>query len=128
MSNRVTAAEVTAIIETDIADISPFITAANLIVTEHSSTLDDTTAKEVERWLSAHMVAIRDMRVSSEKAGSVGQNFQHKLEVGLQVTMYGQQALALDSSGGLAKWNRATNEGLSSTPVLEWLGTEIEDL
>lgn len=103
---RVSSDEVKEIIEVDstITDITPFITAANLLVTKEctASSLTAALLKEIERWLAAHFVAIRDMRRASEKAGTVGENFQHSLGLNLQVTMYGQQALMLDTSGALA--------------------------
>ena len=105
MAARVTSDEVKEIIEVDatITDITPFITAANLLVTKECTDSSLTTAllKEIERWLAAHFVAIRDARRSAEKAGSVGENFQYKLGLNLQVTTYGQQACMLDTSGAL---------------------------
>ena len=105
MAVRVTADEVKEIIEVDtsITDITPFITVANQLVTSQctDSSLTVVILKEIERWLAAQFVAIRDMRRSSEKAGSVSENFQHSLGLNLQVTMYGQQACMLDTSGAL---------------------------
>jgi len=110
MASRVTDNEVKGIIEVDatLTDLSAFRTAANQIVVQHLEDLDaydgtdgEAQLKEIERWLSAHMVAIRDMRVANEKAGSVGQAFQYKLGLNLQVTMYGQTACMLDSTGTL---------------------------
>ena len=105
MAARVTSDEVKEIIDVDstITDITPFITAANLLVTSEctDSSLTDAMLKEIERWLAAHFVAIRDTRRSAEKAGSVGENFQYSLGLNLQVTMYGQQACMLDTSGAL---------------------------
>jgi len=108
---RVTVAEVKQIIEIDSTisdtDLGVFITAANLVVTNTciDSALDDTTLKEIERWLSAHFIAIRDMRSDSEKAGEVSIKYQYKLGLRLEVTMYGQQAMLLDFSGALSALN-----------------------
>ena len=111
MAVRVTAAEVQAIIEVDttvVTDFDPFITVANQLVddqlsslTEYSGTTGAERLKEIERWLAAHFVAIMDMRAASEKAGPVGDSKQYKLGLNLQVTMYGQQACTLDTTGTL---------------------------
>lgn len=111
---RVTAADIQEILDvssdvlTATPDLTPYITAANLLVTDllGSSSLSDDTLKEIERWLAAHFVAIRDPRTASEKAGSVGESYQYKLGLRLEVTTYGQQAIALDTTGTLADVNQ----------------------
>ena len=109
MALRVTPAEVaqiyvydTAIID---AEANVFITAANLLVNIVNTTGGITAAatlKEIERWLSAHFICIRDPQASSEKAGSVGQSLQNKVDLHFNQTRYGQMALLLDTSGTLA--------------------------
>ena len=96
-------------IDSSITNIGAFITAANLIINskladvtytnEDDEDTTEATKKEIERWLSAHLVAIRDTRSKEEKAGSVSQSFQYKLGLNLQVTMYGQNACMIDTSG-----------------------------
>jgi hypothetical protein len=121
--------DVTAIIEVDatITDLSPFITAAAQITDEWCSGLTDAQLKEVQRWLAAHFVAIRDTRAASEKAGSVSVNYQYKLGLNFAVTMYGQQAMMLDITGGLARANKAFESGKGGKPQLSWAGTEDYD-
>jgi hypothetical protein len=106
MSVRVTKSQVEEIIDIDssITDISAFITAANTIINATLADTDLTEAvkTEIERWLSAHFVAIRDQRAAAEKAGSVSVNYQYKLGTNLQCTMYGQQACMIDTTGILA--------------------------
>jgi len=110
---RVTADEVKEILEVSAdvlattPDLTPFITSANLLVTDllGTSSLSSDQLKEIERWLAAHFVAIRDPRRSYERAGSVGEGFQHRLGLRLEVTTYGQQAIALDTTGTLADVN-----------------------
>lgn len=126
MAIRTTAAEVRAIIDIDstITDLTPFITAASAVVDAQCSSLDDATAAIVETWLSAHFVTIRDNRVSSETAGPTAQNYQYKLGLGLDCSMYGQTAMQLDSSGGLAAWNENVKSGKTAKPNIYWLGTD----
>ena len=116
---RVTEAEVREIIDVDASlDLTPFITAANLLVTKviTDSSMTDEHLKEIERWLSAHFTAIRDQRSATEQAGAGGAtaqiSYQYKLGLNLQVTLYGQQALLLDTSGALAGLN--DNKGKSA--------------
>jgi len=116
MAARVTADEVKAIIEVDssVDDLTPFIHVANKIVSSEctDSSLDSDDKKEIERWLAAHFVAIRDMRKASEKAGPVADSNQYKLGLNLQVTMYGQQAMIVDTSGALARLNKQAQDGV----------------
>jgi len=130
MANRVTAAEVEEIIEVDSSiSLTPFILVANQLVTElcTDSDYEDARLKEIERWLSAHFYQIRDQAVASEKAGSVGQNFQYKIGLILQQTKYGQMAMLLDTAGNLAQLSKQIEDGESSTVSITWLGTDLDD-
>lgn len=112
MALRVTEDEVHEIIDVDseITTLIPFITAANLLVTERlgTSSLSAAQLKEIERWLAAHFVAVRDRRTSQETLGSANQSFTGKTGYGLEFTPYGQQVLLLDSTGLLSKKARVT--------------------
>jgi len=112
MSTRVTSDEVKEIIDTDISDISTFITAANLIVTDKlgSAGLSSALMKEIERWLSAHFVAIRDQMPQSEKTGESSIKYQGKTDMGLDFTSYGQQVKLLDTSGILVALGKRAAE------------------
>lgn len=111
MANRVTGTEVKEIINTSLsaAAVEPFITPANLIVTgKCSSTYSAAELKEIERWLAAHFVAIRDPSLSAvirQQAGKVSQEYllsRSNITSALETTPYGQQALAMDYQGTLA--------------------------
>ena len=102
---RVTNAEVKEIIDTELteAQVAPFVEIANLIVTdrltgEHSTAL----LKEIERWLAAHFAAIRDPRAKSEKTADASATYYGNAGLGLNHTPYGQQVLAMDTTGILA--------------------------
>ena len=64
--------------------------------------------------MAAHFVAIRDVRSASETAGPVSQSFQHRVDLNLNQTQYGQQALILDTSGYLASLQNMALEGGTS--------------
>jgi len=126
MAVRTTEEAVEGIIEVDSSiSLTPFIETANALVT---SCCDDTvyTAAQlelVERWLAAHFYAICDPRAVSEHAGPVGATYQSRVDLGFHVTHYGQQAMALDTEGGLAALNRRIVKGEKKiTPSISWLG------
>ena len=102
---RVVDAEVKEIIETDLSDTTPFITAANLVVTDRlgGSGLSDGQLKEIERWFAAHLVAIRDPISVSSKTGDATETFARgQLGKGLDSTPYGQTVKVLDVTGKMA--------------------------
>lgn len=120
---RVTASEVKEIIVTEFSGsaLDPFITAANLIVTEKLSDvgLSNDLLKEIERWLAAHFIYASNPTYSStdtkakgpvtfERVGETARSYgnimqQIRISLGvLSSTVYGQQALILDMSGTLA--------------------------
>ena len=107
MTVRVTATEVKQILDTDLTDpvIEVFINAANLTVTDalgSSTVLSSDQLKEIERWLTAHLIAsTRDPQAESEKTGAASIKYQGRTAMGLDATFYGQQVKILDTSGVL---------------------------
>ena len=113
---RVTVAEVKEVIQTDLTDaqITAMIAVANLIVTNGPATstkpnpaLSASELKEIERWLAAHFVCIRDPVSLREKIGDADTwTFPAAVTTawgkGLLLTVYGSQAVAMDRSGKLA--------------------------
>lgn len=107
MAVRVTADDVGNIIDTDLAStlVNAFIMTANTIVDENllNCGLSDALLVQIELWLAAHLVAIRDQReVRIDALQAEVEYHVPKFGMGLQSTMYGQMALALDKSGRLA--------------------------
>lgn len=107
---RVTSTEVTQIISTDLADsiVDSYITGANAIVTEvlgDDTTITSTLKKEIERWLTAHLLAsTRERMATKEEAKDVGVTYTGKYGMGLNSTAYGQTVLAMDATGKMAKY------------------------
>jgi len=104
---RVTIAEVKLIIDTSLEDtnVTAYITAANALVTDvlASSGLGDDLLKEIERWLTAHLIAATQERQSKkEEAGGAKVEYTGVYGDGLKLTSYGQMVLTLDSSGLMA--------------------------
>lgn len=129
MATRTNSALVEAIIEVDVTiDLAPFILTASELVTELCvpAGYTDIRLELIERWLAAHFYAVRDPRATDEKAGSVGASYESKVDLNLNLTRYGQQALVLDTKGGLAALNRSASlaGGGRRTVGVTWLGSE----
>ena len=102
---RVETYEVKEIVTTSMIDLSPFITAANLIVTDKlgSSGLSSATLTEIERWLAAHFVVCKERQPTSKRIGETEESYNWNTNTGLLRTTYGQAAIALDTTGTLSK-------------------------
>jgi hypothetical protein len=129
---RTTAELVQGVIEVDstaVASLTPFITIANRLVTSKctSELLTEDDLTDIETWLAAHFYAVRDMRNASEQVGPLMESKQYKLDLYLASTMYGQAAIAADTSGALAQYNQQLIKGRGTRASLTWLGTSCED-
>jgi hypothetical protein len=106
---RVTATEVKAIMDNCILSdtvVGTFILASNKLVTKvfEESTLDADILKEIERYLTAHIIAsTKDRMTSEEKLGDASVKYTGKWGEGLKSTSYGQMALLLDVEGLLLR-------------------------
>lgn len=105
---RTTADEVKQIIDTDLSDtiIEGYISGATEVVTYvlgSDTTMSVELKTEIERWLTAHMIAsTREQQLSEAKAGPASAKFQGKTGMGLDATLYGQQVKAMDTTGKFA--------------------------
>lgn len=104
---RVTEAEVKQIIKTELTleEVTPFLAAASHLVTEilTDEGYGNDILKDIEMWLAAHFVAIRDPQISKERIGDVDATYHGKSGLGLNHTPYGQQVMLLDHHGKLAE-------------------------
>lgn len=107
MPFRATEAEVKKIIDTTLTEeeITPFLTASSILIDDvlSGAQYSDDLMKQIEIWLAAHFVAVRDPRISREKFGDLDVQFHGKTDLGLNSTPYGQQAMILDYKGRLAE-------------------------
>lgn len=125
-------------VSTTFANLTPFIDSANELVTEVCASVKNkdgsdyytpTRLELIERWLAAHFYKAGPVEaVASEQAGPVQQSFQYKLGLNLAVTKYGQQAMLLDTMGGLAALNKASEEGRLKRASVAWLGKEVDEV
>lgn len=98
------------IIDTDLTDaqINAMLNAAYYISRPISGLLTSCGGGDAEcsiiLWLAAHFVTIRERMVKSESiAGEWSVSYMGTDGLGLNASLYGQQALAMDCSGELAK-------------------------
>ena len=108
MAVLVTAAEVKQIIPTNLSNtiLDAYILGAdellnNILGTD--TTLSAALKKEIERWLTAHMIASTQGRLEMEAgAGGAYIKYAGVFTEGLKLTPYGQMVLTLDSTGKFA--------------------------
>lgn len=131
MSFRTTEAAVKGIIEVeDTDDLTPFIETANGLVTDvctHSHYADE-KLERIERWLSAHFYAVMSSRHRVDEVKTLREEFQSKVDLGLDITHYGQQAMRIDTAGNLAVLNNSVKKkdivlpAQNRTLTVRWLG------
>jgi len=102
---RVTVDDVLDIIDTTDEDmVDACIISANAFVTNTltGKGLNDSIMKEIERWLTGHMVAsTKERQIKKAGAGGAEVEYVGKFDLGLYGTTYGQMAVMLDTSGTL---------------------------
>lgn len=103
---RVTAEQVMEIISTSLTEdqVNAFINMANTVVDERlaDQNLGSDVLEQIELLLSAHFLTLRDPRAQQEKVDEYSVTYQGSTSEGLKASLYGQQAIALDTSGTLA--------------------------
>lgn len=103
---RTTGDKVKEIMETTLQEfeIEPYIVSANALV-ENALTgkgLPNILLAEIERWLTAHMIAMtRDRVTKREEAGTAKVEYAGEWKMSFDATSYGQMAMSLDISGTL---------------------------
>lgn len=106
MTARTTTTAVELIISTTLTDpqIQAFIDTATLIVDANllDKGLSTDLLTQIETWLAAHLLSMRDQRTSERRIGDVWFTYQGQTGLGLDATLYGQQVKLLDTSGTLA--------------------------
>ena len=104
MAARVDVDEVKNIISTGLEDrdIRQFCTTAHVIVANNCADLTEDEYTQIELYLAAHFICLKDPRLIQEKTEDWDLKYQKVTSgEGLNSTEYGRTALLLDSSGGL---------------------------
>lgn len=104
MANLVTDDEVKEILDTDIADLTPFIDTAHLEVKD--LTYSDDRKIQIEKWLAAHFASVRDSELDSKTVDGNREDYAGETGQGYESTRYGQQALSLDVEGQLGSGSK----------------------
>ena len=103
--SRVLPSEVVAIVDSQ-RDSTPFIDTAHILVNEElaGKGLTDERLRLIELYLAAHFLTVTEERggLKSTKTGQGSESYGGKFGTGLNLTRYGQQAMALDTTGTLA--------------------------
>lgn len=103
---RTTVEEVRMIIDTALEDavITSFIQSASLFIDRvlSDSNLDDEALEDIERWITAHLIAnTAERQAKEEGAGGAFIKYVGDFGMGLKSTTYGQTAIMLDTSDTL---------------------------
>ena len=107
MANRTTFTEVKIIMDTALedAEITSLIGYANRMVTNvlGAQGMTDELLKDIETYLSAHLIATgKERQTSEEKVHDITVKYTGKYGDFLKMTTFGQQVLTLDTSGEFA--------------------------
>jgi hypothetical protein len=107
MALRCSPTEVKELLDTTLTEtqVLPFLLAASLLLDTHliNAGLSVALMRELERWLAAHFVCIRDPLFMQASTDGQSMTFQRgPAKDGLKATSYGQQVLLLDPTGILA--------------------------
>lgn len=129
---RTTSDNVASIIEVDTEiGLDPFMDVANELVTEYCTGkgqgYSTQRLENIERWLSAHFYAIRDQRPAMEAVGPVRVGYQKVIGTAFDATQFGQQAMLLDTKGGLAALNNKQKLMRDLTIGITYLGKPSQD-
>lgn len=89
----------------DTVDLTPSIATADNLVTQVclTSGYSSETLEFITRWLAAHFAAINNPSKVRERAEPTEWQIESKVDLGLSVTRWGQQAIVIDTAGNLAK-------------------------
>ena len=91
--------------------INAYITGANTLINSVLGTGSSDILKEIERWMTAHMIACtRERMAKKEGAGGASIEYIGEYKDKLSSTPYGQMVLTLDTTGLMASLgNRAVS-------------------
>ena len=114
---RTSVSAVKEVIDTALTDaqITAFINSASTMVDTYlvGKSLSDTLLTEIEKYLAAHFLTLRDRRSATESADGVSFTYQGVTGEGLDSSSYGQMAQSLDPTGALGS--------LDDDSRIEWL-------
>lgn len=100
-------------LDDEFGTLAPFILMANELTTEAcgSAGYSADRLELIERNLAAHFCRSKEQAVASEGVKGLTQSFQYKLGLNLAATKYGQDAMLMDTKGGLAQLSKNAEKG-----------------
>jgi hypothetical protein len=82
---------------------------------------------KIKTWLAAHFACILDPQLVREEVSTLRAVYQQEVKLGLSQTRYGDQAKILDTSGGLAAWDKQVlGASVKAHTSIGWLGKAAE--
>jgi len=128
---RVTEADVLEIIDTTLqtGEIDPFINTATMLVDGYleDKGLSDEVLTEIEKYLAAHVLSVKDQRVKTEKIDVLGFTYTGSFGIGLKNTQYGQMAILLDTSGTLGEIAEGGGKKSASVSMVNYHKPEYDE-
>lgn len=113
------------------ADLDAYIEIANPIVTElcTNSGYTDERLEKIERYLSAHFLCVNYPRTTFTGISTLQASTEHKVDLGLRNTRYGQAAIFIDTAGNLAAVDNTQKTIKKPQGKLDafWLGENPDD-
>jgi hypothetical protein len=132
MPFRTTADLVAGVVQVDDdADLTPFIQAANELVTELCAPIKKAGGSPfystlrlqlIETWLAAHFYAAWDQPVTFESISTIQSSYWAKPGLGLDETFPGQQVKRLDTALALASLDNLANKTTRTRIRITYLG------
>lgn len=101
------------------ADLSLFIATAQIIIDENldGKGLTDARLRLIAVYLAAHFAFLKEGQVKSEKIGAASTTFNVESGQAFASTIQGQQAMALDTTGTLARLNESAKGNIKPSAV-----------
>ena len=131
MAPRVTEADVLTIIDTTLGtgEIDPFIFTANMMVNGYleDKGLTEEVLTEIEKYLSAHILSVKDQRVKAEKIDVLSFTYTGNFGMGLKNTQYGQMAILLDTSGTFGEIAEGGGKKRASISMINYHDPEYDE-
>lgn len=82
--------------------------------------------EQLRNLMAAHFCKILDPQLVREEVSTLRAVYQQEVKIGLSQTRYGDQAKVLDTTGGLAMWDKmVTKGGASAKTAIGWLGRDF---
>jgi len=114
----------------DIVIYDTFIATANMLVNKVvavNPNYTDSDLQLIETWLAAHLCCINSPRKTQSTISSVQASYEYRVDFGLKLTRYGQQAIMLAVFGELANLNVLNDQKKVRKPGVLFVGGNCDN-